>query len=206
MMPLARLWTWIGNLFIPLAIGWALFVQNGFGDKPPPDGVLISRGYWGLLVSLLAGSALVWTAALYARQAKKARARILVPPNTAFEDAKDRSKVITYGTACIFTMVVLLALVIFGSRYSDSLIHGWNALSPLQQGFWASRVTAHAVGCASQPCFSVARRTEQGGGKVFGVNEYILYLTDGVLAVLAVLLVSGLIYLRIIRRRNVARD
>jgi hypothetical protein len=206
MMPLARLWTWIGQIFIPLAIGWAIYIRHGFGEKLPPDGVLISRGYWGLLIALLAGSALVWTCALYIRLARKRRALLLVPPNTAFEDAKDRSGVISYGTACIFALAVLAALITFGVRYSESFIHGWNARTPVQQGFWGSRIKAHeVVGCSSQPCYAVGPRIDGTGNTVFGVNEYILYVTDGVLALLALLLVSGLVYLAIVLARRASR-
>ncbi|MET4481977.1 hypothetical protein [Bradyrhizobium sp. F1.13.3] len=205
MMPLARLWTWIGQIFIPLAIGWAIYIRNGFGEKLPPDGVLISRGYWGLLIALLAGSALVWTCALYIGLASKRRALLLVPPNTAFEDAKDRSAVISYGTACIFALAVLAALITFGARYSESFIQGWNSRTPVQQGFWSSRIKAHEVGCSSQPCYAVGPRIDGTGTTVFGVNEYILYVTDGVLALFALLLGSGLVYLAVVLTRRPSR-
>ena len=198
MMPLAKLWTWIGQLFIPLAIGWAIYVRNGFGDKAPPDGVLISRGYWGLLVTLLAGSALVWTCALYVRIARNRRARTLVPPNTAFEEAKDRNPAISYGTACVFALAVVTALTMFGVRYSESLVYGWNAQAPVQAGFWGSRIKAHELGCSSHPCFAVGPRVDASNNPILGVNEYVLYVTDGGLLVLVLALVSGLVYLVIV--------
>ena len=195
MKPLARLWTWTGQLFIPLAIAWAIYIRNGLGEKAPPDGALISRGYWGVLVTLVTGSTLVWTCALYVRIAKRRRARLLVPPNTTFEEHKDRSVVISYGTACIFALAILLALVMFGVRYSDSRIYGWDAQAPVAQGFWSSRVQAHRMGCISHPCFAVGPRVDGAGTPIFGVNEYVLYLTDGGLVLLALPLVSGVVYL-----------
>lgn len=132
-------------------------------------------------------------------------ARILVPPNTAFEDAKDRNIVISYGTACIFALMVLAALITFGGSYSKSFIHGWNAQAGVQQGFWSSRIKAHEMGCSSQPCYAVGPRVDSSGSPVFGVNEYILYVTDGGLALLALLLVSGLIYLTMVLTQRASR-
>jgi hypothetical protein len=195
MMPLAKLWTWIGQLFIPLAIGWAIYIQNGFGDKSPPDGVLISRAYWGVLVSLLAGAALAWTFSFYVRAAQRKRVKLLVPPNTAFEEAKDRSPIISYGTASVFVLCVLVAIVIFGLRYSKSEIYGWNATTSLEQGFWRSRLKAHQDGCNSNPCYAVGARVDRSNNApVFGVNEYVLYLTDGVLLLLLLFFASGIAY------------
>lgn len=202
MMPLGRLWTWIGQLFIPFALGWAFYIRGGFGDKLPPDGVLISRGYWGLLATLLAGSALVWVCALYVRMAKKHRNRPLTPPNTAFEGAKDRSPAISYGTTCVFALSILVALVMFSARYSESFIYGWDAQAPVERGFWSSRIKAHQLGCTSQPCFAVGPRTDGVKNPIFGVNEYILYVTDGGLLVLALLFASGVVYLAIALSRQ----
>jgi hypothetical protein len=209
MKPLAKLWTWIGQIFVPLAIGWAIYIRNGFGEKFPPDGVLISRGYWGVLITLLAGSALVWTLALYVDRARKSRARILVPPNTAFEESKDRSLVISYGTVLVFALSLLVALVMFGERYSESAIYAWDAKTPIEHGFWQSRKVAHGAGCSAPPCFAVGQRMDDNGNPLLGVNEYVLYLTDGVLALLAVLLIAGVVFLIVVsirrpsRRRNV---
>lgn len=202
MMPLGRLWTWTGQLFVPLAIGWAFYITNGFGDKLPADGVLISRAYWGLLATLLAGSALVWICALYVRMAKKDFARILLPPNTAFEEAKDRSATISYGTACIFALAVLVALIMFSVRYSESQIHAWDAQAPIERGFWSSRIKAHQAGCAGQPCYAVGPRVDAAKNPIFGVNEYILYVTDGGLIVLALSLAAGVTYLVIVLSRK----
>jgi hypothetical protein len=202
MKPLAKFWTWTGHLFIPIAIGWAIYVRNGFGDKAPPDGVLISRGYWGVLVTLIAGGALAWTCALYVRLAKQQGARLFVPPNTTFEEGKDRNPFISYGTACVFALAVLAALVMFGVRYSDSLVHGWNAQAPVGQGFWNSRIKAHEMGCSSHPCFAVGPRVDGTGAPIFGVNEYVLYLTDGVLILLTLLLALGLVYLVTVSRKR----
>jgi len=192
---LAKFWTWTGQIFIPLAIGWAIYIRNGFGESAPRDGVLISRGYWGLVVALLAGTALVWTCALYVRLAAHRNMRLLVPPNTMFEEGKDRNAVISYGTACAFALAIVTSLIMFGVRYSDSLVYGWNARAPLQLGFWGSRLKAYEIGCASHPCFAVGPRVDDAGHAVFGVDEYVLYLTDSAIVVLSLLLGSGLVYL-----------
>ena len=52
MEPLAKLWTWTGRSFIPFAVGWAVFVRGGLDSASPSLGALVSRGYWGLLVTL----------------------------------------------------------------------------------------------------------------------------------------------------------
>lgn len=196
MKPLAKFWTWIGQSFIPLAIGWAIFVRNGFGEKAPHDGVLISRGYWGLLLTLLVAATLIWALALYVRLARARGARLTVPPNTMFEDGQ-RSAVVSYVTLVVFAVAVVVGLGVFGGRYHDSMIHGWNSQAPLQSGFWSSRVEAHKSGCASNPCFAVGPRMEVPGAPVFGVNEYVLYLTDGLLLALSIACAFGLGYLAV---------
>jgi len=207
MTPLAKLWTWIGQIFVPLAIGWAVFVRGGFSEIAAPEGVRFSRGYAGLVVTLIAGSALAWTWALYARLARKRSSAMLVPPNTAFEDARHRSAVISYGTAIVFAAVVLAGLILFGNRYSGSQIHEWDAKMPLAQGFWASRAKAHQTGCPSQPCFAMGQRVNAAGALMMNIYEYILYVRDGALAVLALVFASGLGYLVIVltTRRSKAR-
>jgi hypothetical protein len=195
MLALAKLWTWIGNLFIPLAIGWAVYVRNGLTDRPAPIGVLVSRAYWGLLVTLVAGAALIWAMALYVRFAKRKNALILVPPNTAFEDDTARSLIISWGTVFVFGISALLALTVFGVRYTESQLHKWNDQQPLQSSFWGSRVQAHEIGCAKQPCFAVDQRVDSANNSIFGVNEYILYVTDGVLVLPAMFVLAGAFFL-----------
>jgi hypothetical protein len=135
----------------------------------------------------------------------KSRARIIVPPNMALEESKDRSLVISYGTAFIFALSIVLALIMFGVRYSESLVHHWNAQAPIQQKFWASRITAHSMGCSAQPCFAIGQRMDSNGSPIFGVNEYVLYVTDGSIALLALLLISGLVFLIIVLTRHPSR-
>ena len=195
MNPLAKLWTWTGQSFIPLAIAWAVYVRNGLlAEKPPTEGAIISRAYWGLLITLAAGTVLSWTLALYARAAKEKHSNILIPANTSFESETNRNRVISWATVCVFGIATTLALVVFGVRYAESMIYTWDAQSPLAQGFWASRVRAYELGCASQPCFAVGQRFD-ANGPIYGVNEYILYVTDGAIAVLAVLLLLGILFL-----------
>lgn len=204
MMPLARLWTWTGHLFIPVAVVWAFYVRNGlFADKPPTEGAAISRAYWGLLVSLAAGAVLSWTVALYASAAKGSHSTtILIPANTTFEDETNRNLVISWASLCVFSLAIALALSVFGVRYGDSLIHTWDAQSPLDHGFWSSRIKAYALGCTHQPCFAVGQRLD-ATGPIYGVNEYILYVTDGAILLLAAILVAGLVFLiRALRRKS----
>ncbi|TAU83274.1 hypothetical protein [Rhizobium leguminosarum] len=204
MKALARLWTWIGNLFVPLAIGWAVYLRNGLADKPPPDGVLVSRAYWGVLIALVAAAAMAWTVALYVHLAKTEDEPILVPPNTTFEDDESRNRIISWGTVAVFVLAVVASLAVFGARYSESRIHGWNDQQPLQPNFLGSRARAFEQGCDAQPCFAVAQRVDADDNPIFGVNEYILYLTDGVLLFFALLAASGLVFLMwqiLLRRR-----
>lgn len=203
MTPLAKLWTWTGQSFIPLAVAWAVYVRNGLlADKPPTDGAIISRAYWGLLITFAAGIVLSWTFALYARAAKEKHSSNPIPANTSFETENNRNLVISWATVCAFGLAVTLALIVFGVRYGQSAIYAWDAQSPLAQGFWASRIKAYELGCASQPCFAVGQRFD-AGGPVYGVNEYILYVTDGAIAVLAVLLLVGVLFLfRALRQKS----
>ena len=195
MTPLARLWSWTGHAFILFAIGWAVFVRGGLSDKAVPEGVAISQGYWGLVVSLIAANALTWTLALYIRAAKRANARILVPPNTTFEEAADRNVIISKGTVIIFAICVALAIAVFWVRYSDSVLHGWKDDKQVGTGFIGSRIAAHGKGCPSQPCFAVAFKFDNGTKIASGVNEYILFVTDGGLIVLLLGLASSFVFL-----------
>ncbi|BAV52657.1 Phosphoglycerate kinase (plasmid) [Mesorhizobium loti] len=191
MLPLARLWTWIGNLFIPLAIGWAVYVRGGLTEKPPPEGVLVSRAYWGLLVTLIVAAALMWTLAFYVQIAKRKNALLLVPPNTTFEDEAVRSRIISWATVCAFALAVSLALIVFGVRYGESQIHRWDDPLALQGDFLGSRTKAYALGCPKQPCFAIGQRIDGANSPIFGVNEYILYVSDGGLVVVVLLIVAG---------------
>ncbi len=195
MLAFAKLWTWIGNLFIPLAIGWAVYVRGGLTDKPPSTGVLVSRSYWGLLVTLIVGATLIWTLALYVQLAKRKQALILVPPNTTFEDDTARSRIISWGTVVAFALAITISLVLFGVRYGESQIHSWDDPQPLQNSFWSSRWKAYEIGCSKQPCFAVDQRMEAANTPIFGVNEYILYLTDGGPALVALLAIAGFMFL-----------
>ncbi|WP_222016059.1 hypothetical protein [Rhizobium leguminosarum] len=163
--------------------------------EPPAVGVIISRAYWGLLVTLLVSAALAWTAALYVRLAKAEGASTLVPPNSTFEEPQLRNRFISWATVCVFTLVCAAALVVFGNRYSESRVYRWDDLQPLEKTFWASRVQAHVIDCSNASCFAVAQHFDNAGKAIHGVNEYIPYVTDGAIAVLALLLIAGLLYL-----------
>jgi hypothetical protein len=198
MLALAKLWTWIGQLFVPIAFAWAYFVRNG-----PSEGVLISRGYLGLLASLAAGSALAWTLGSYVRLAKRRDIRPAIPPNTMFEDDVNRSMLISWGTVVVFTAVFLGAILLFGVRYSDSRIHQWNDPAPLGHSFTGSRVKAHESRCPSPPCFAMSARKDDKGNVLPGdIFEYIPYVTDGGIVALAILQLGGLIFLGLMMSRK----
>lgn len=194
MYALARCWTWIGSLFVPLAVGWAVYLRGGLSDQPPAMGVLISRGYAGLVISLVAGCALIWVLALYIRAARRQGLRLLIPPNTTFEELDKRNPVISWATLAVAFFVLTAALVIFGVRYSQSVIHDWSKPLALAAGFWASRARAHELGCPSQPCFAMAQHIE-ASGPAAGVYEYVLLFTDGFLVLLSAVLLGGMWYL-----------
>jgi hypothetical protein len=194
MLALAKFWTWVGHLFIPFAIGWSVYVRGGLTSAPPPTGVLVSRSYWGLLITLAVGTALIWALALYVREAKRKRASILVPPNTTFEE-DERNQLISWGTIIAFILATALSLIIFGVRYSESVIYRWDDQQPIHDSFFSSRAGAHALGCAKQPCFAVEKRIDASSNPVHGVNEYILYLTDGGLLVVSLGLIAGVGFL-----------
>ncbi len=195
MPPLAKLWTWLGNYFLPLAVAWAYFVRNG-----PDEGVKISRGYWGLVVSLVVGTLLILTLTLYVRAAHKANA-IAVPPNTTFETESDRNLVISWGSVVTYFLAVLAALVVFGSRYSDSKIYEWKQDVPLAPSFWESRMAVWARSCSDKSCYAMANRFGADGKPLDYVDQYLPYVTDTVLLVLAsFLLVSTVLLLVVIFR------
>jgi hypothetical protein len=192
MLPLARLWTWTGQLFIPLAFGWAIYIRNGFDTAPVPDGVVISRAYAGLLLTLAAGTILSWSFALYVSLAKQYRARTLAPPNTTFEEKKDRNVVISWATVLVFAAAVIAGIIVFGASYAKSELYVWDSLDPLGPGFWSSRAAAYEQSCLKHPCFALGAQVDSANRAIYGVYEYIRYVTDGAIVVLAFCLLSGL--------------
>jgi hypothetical protein len=70
---------------------WAIYLRGGLAEKPPEIGITVSRGYWGVLITLAAAALLLWTWALYVREAKRKGKASLVPLNTTFEDGDQRS-------------------------------------------------------------------------------------------------------------------
>jgi hypothetical protein len=195
MFALAKLWTWTGNLFIPLAGGWAIYVRGGLSSPPPSIGVIVSRSYWGLLLTLAMGSLLIWVIALYIRLAKRKNASTLVPPNTSFEDEATRNIFISWGTVLAFALSITLALSIFSVRYAESEVYRWDDQQPLKSGFWNSRAQAHKIGCTHQPCFAIQQRIDAKNDVKYGVNEYILYLTDGVIVFLTAIALAGVAFI-----------
>jgi hypothetical protein len=206
MTPLAKFWTFTGNIFIPLAIGWVLFVRNAFGDKIPADGVLISRGYLGLLITLIAANLLLRTFTIYVELAKRWGEKSLVPYNSTFEDAKERNTFISYGTIFVFFFSIIIFGIIFSVRYFESNIYNWDNTIPLAHDFIASRVMAHEIGCRSQPCFAIGSRIDSEGNSILGINEYILYFTDGILLLLALVIMAGFVRLIFVLRKSIPGD
>jgi hypothetical protein len=189
MIPLAKFWTWLGQYFVPIAIAWGYFVRSG-----ADEGVKISRGYWGLVVSLLVGAVLAATFAMYARRARAART-IIVPPNTTFEGENDRNLILSWGTAVVFIVAVITAIVLFGDRYASSRIFRWEERTPMAQSFWESRAKARSEKCTGEPCFSMGNRFDNNGKELEYVDQYFPYLTDGFLVVLFILLIGGTVCL-----------
>lgn len=206
MTPLARLWSWTGHAFILLAIGWAVFVRGGLSDKHVPEGVAISWAYWGVAVSLIAGSALSWTCALYIRAAKREGAQSLVPPNMKFEEPGDRNLFISWSTVVTFGLAVVLSLTVFGVRYADSTLHRWKDNSTVGSGFLGSRLIAYREGCSKPPCFALGSQFDDASKPLDAVDEYLLYVTDGLLCFLAIALALGLTFLVFVRFRLGERE
>jgi hypothetical protein len=191
MLPLAKLWTWVGHLFVPLAIGWAYFISGG-----SEEGVLISRGYWGLALSLLVGFVLASTLSLYVWKARLARVRISAPPNTTFEDENNRNAIISWATVVLFGLLVVGAIIDFGNRYASSRIYPWESAVPLADSFWGSRAMARASTCQAKSCFAMGQRVYANGKAIDHVDQYFPYLTDGLLGVLTTCLLGSLLALR----------
>jgi MFS family permease len=196
MLPLARFWTWAGAAYVPAAASGIFFISNG-----PHRGVLISAGYLGLCASLAIGAILAVTLALYVMKARKSAIPIIVPPNTLFEDEKNRSELMSWGTVIIFALAIVAGLVFFGNRYADSHIHLWDSATPLADSFIGSRAAAYAKGCAKQPCFATGQRMEDKT-PADHVAEYILYWTDGLVIFLCLCLLLSLAFLAYGLRRR----
>jgi hypothetical protein len=191
LVPLAKVWTWTGSAFLTLVIGWAFYV-NGVGEPSPAAGLRISRAYAGLVVTLLAGSTLAWSFALYVSQAHARGLNIKIPPNTLFEDKTERNTIVSRATIIVFAVAILYSLILFTTRYSESRVYTWDGQVPLADSFFSSRAAAHAQPCPDQPCFAMARRAEGAGKSLHGVFEYIPYVTDGAIILLAITLLAGL--------------
>lgn len=196
MLPLARFWTWLGHAFIPLAGAWVYFVRNG-----PDKGVLISRGYFGLALALLAGTALALVLARYILLAKARHATIIIPPNMTFEDLENRNLTISWGTLVVFTACLVTAYAVFASRYGDSRIHRWDSPTPIEDSFWGSRIKAHQISCAERTCFAIGQPVNSKG-LVQGVIQYLPFYTDGLIVVLSIMQMASLAYLAIVASRT----
>ena len=92
------------------------------------------------------------------------------------------NRLISRGTAIIFTLSVVGGLIVFGNRYSGQPYLLVDDTSPLATGFWSSRVSAHPAGCGHG---RLRRGSTYVSGRT-GVRRErdVLYVTDGVLAIL----------------------
>ena len=105
MLPIAKFWTFVGQSFVPFAATWIYFIRSG-----PNEGVLISRAYFGLLITLLVAAGLLWSLGLYVRVARNRGLTPVIPPNTTFEDLKDRNPLISWGSLVGFALAWLSGL------------------------------------------------------------------------------------------------
>jgi hypothetical protein len=197
MLPLAKFWTFVGQSFVPLAAAWIYFIRNG-----PNEGALISRAYFGLLLTLLVAAALIWSLALYVRAAKAKHLLPAIPPNTTFEDLKNRNRLLSWGTLIGFLIAVAVAMVAFGARYSESLIYRWDADTPLASSFLRSRKLAHQLTCSEKSCFAMGRRIDTNSADPTKVAEYIPFVTDGSLILFALVFFAGVIFLTTVTIRK----
>jgi hypothetical protein len=189
MLPLAKFWTVTGSWFIPLAMAWAYFVRTG-----SDEGVLVSRGYWGLLISLLVATSLLTALALYIKEARRSNSPILVPPNTSFEDDENRHRLISWMTVLVFILAIVGSLIVFGARYSTSNIHEWDAKDPLASTFFESRAKAHE----SSKQLAMGKRFDKKGDTINEVNEYLRYWSDGILMFAGYGFAFSIVYLALV--------
>lgn len=198
----ARLWTWTGHSFILPALILGFLVQGGIGPTTAP-GVRISLAYWSLLLTLAVASLMCWTLVLYIRAAKAENSSLLIPPNTNFETREQRSRLVSWGTALVFGTVVLTALWVFSAKYHQSRIHLWDKNTPLADDFWLSRTMANAAACSKNPCYAMASRLN--GETLVGepVNQYIPYITDGLVIAAASPLLFCLLFVFYQGTRNI---
>jgi hypothetical protein len=199
MLPLAKFWTFAGHWFVSLTVVWAYFVRTG-----SDEGVLVSRGYWGLLVSLLVGTAMMSALALYISAARRANAPIAIPPNTTFEDDANRQPLISWLTVLVLCAAIFVSLVVFGDRYSSSKIHAWDCKEPLADGFLTSRLKAHDPG--AKGLLAMGNRFDERGKKLNEVNEYVRYWSDSVLLLLSYTFSVSLVCLLLVAAGIQERD
>ncbi|MGY4297884.1 hypothetical protein ACVWXN_005979 [Bradyrhizobium sp. i1.4.4] len=95
----------------------------------------------------------------------------------------------------VFFLAVITAIIFFSDRYASSRIYRWEERTPMAQSFWESRARARAETCSSEPCFSMGKRFDDSGKELEYVDQYLPYLTDGLLAAMFLLFVGGMAYL-----------
>jgi hypothetical protein len=93
---------------------------------------------------------------------------------------------------------VLAALFFFGRRYADSHIHEWDKDVPLAPSFWGSRILAWKSTCADTSCFAIGKRFGADGKPLEYVDQYLPFMTDPALMILALLLVGSIALLLLV--------
>ena len=114
------------------------------------EGVLITWGYWGVLLALAVGASLLFIAALYVQKARRGpdmrSAKYDVRPGGSEKPLR-----------CLRNGNYFCAL---GRRWTDRLRHKvlGQPHPSVERGvcrFWSSRVSAHQEGCEHVPCYAV---------------------------------------------------
>jgi hypothetical protein len=109
----------------------------------------------------------------------------------------DRNLVISWASVATYFLAVVAALVVFGRRYADSRIHEWDKDVPLAPSFWGSRMVAWTQNCTETSCYAMGNRFGADGKPLEYVDQYLPYVTDPALALLALLLVFSVVWLLI---------
>jgi hypothetical protein len=160
------------------------FIRGYTESEPIPETRQIVRAYFGLLVTLLTLTALLGLNLIYARRAKARGRSRWIPANTLFESEKERDPFLSLATVAVFYAVALATFIACSVRYADSRIHEWDASTPLASSFLGSRMEAVGRGCSDPPCYAMHQRVD-AGKKLTGAVEYVWFLTDLVVLILA---------------------
>jgi hypothetical protein len=195
-------WTWLIGTTLVLQITLALGIIGAFGTIK--HGTAVSRGYAGLLLTGFTFFALLHVWRRYRALARNVGANILMPVNNLIETADDRqSEVAKIGTSVVFA-IGLIAMVVFGVKYSESEIYCWDAPQPIAKGFFHSRRVAFGGGGGCKDLLAMGqpgKEVTKDSAQIDNAWEYKLVLTDGMLLLaFGAALISGGLLLRDYRR------